>query len=95
MEIDGNYRTVQLEDAMHLHKHILRDTETETNMLREFVCDAQLKTGGGISTALEVFDGNAFGQMTAEDVERTQVLLDGTSATPRATSASGTPSSRA
>ncbi len=77
MEIDGNYRTVQLEDAMHLHKHILRDTETETNMLREFVCDAQLKTGGGISTALEVFDGNAFGQMTAEDVERTQVLLDG------------------
>lgn len=77
MEIDGMYRTIQLEDAVCLHKHIIRDTETETNMLREFICDAQLKTGSGISTALEVTNGNAFGQMTEEGVQRTQILIDG------------------
>jgi hypothetical protein len=77
MEIDGQYRTVQLEDAIYLGKHLIRDTETETNMLREFICDAQLKTFGGISTALEVTDGNAFGQMTEEGVQRTRILIDG------------------
>ncbi len=77
MEIEGQYRTVQLEDAIYLGKHLIRDTETETNMLREFICDAQLKTFGGISTALEVTDGNAFGQMTEEGVQRTRILIDG------------------
>lgn len=77
MEIDGMYRTIQLEDSVYLHKHIIRDTETETNMLREFVCDAALKVAGGISTALEVTDGNSFGQMTVEGVERTQIFNDG------------------
>lgn len=74
--VDGSYSIIRLEDDVRLHKHILRDTETEANMLREFVCDAQLKTGG-ISTALEVFDGHAFGQLSAEDAEKTEVLRDG------------------
>lgn len=77
MEIDGHYQTVRLEDAVCLHKHILRDTETEGNMLREFICDGQLKTMSGISTALEVTNGAAFSQMTEEGVQKTQILIDG------------------
>ena len=77
MEIDGHYQTVRLEDAVCLHKHILRDTETESNMLREFICDGQLKTMSGISTALEVTNGAAFSQMTEEGVQKTQILIDG------------------
>lgn len=77
MEIDGHYQTVRLEDAVCLHKHILRDTETESNMLREFICDGQLKTMSGISTALEVTNGAAFSQMTEDGVQKTQILIDG------------------
>lgn len=77
MEIDGIYQTVRLEDAVCLHKHILRDTETESNMLREFICDGQLKTKSGIATALEVTNGAAFSQMTEDGVQKTKILIDG------------------
>lgn len=79
MKIQGelNPRTVRLTDADCLHKHILRDTETESNMLREFICDGQLKTKSGIATALEVTNGAAFSQMTEAGVQKTQILIDG------------------
>lgn len=79
MKIKGepSPRTVRLTDADCLHKHILRDTETESNMLREFICDGQLKTKSGIATALEVTNGAAFSQMTEEGAQKTQILIDG------------------